>query len=480
MRRLLPPTLFAELLAILIAGLALSYFASTWIFAADRQAAVRSLGGFAATQRIANLARLIADSPPLWRARIVAAASEETMRIALSAAPPPKAPSSAAAKAIRAALAAELPPALGRGLVVSVRGRSAFPAARQPMMHAMPMMEAVPAMATMMGDLAPWRLLDVGVRLGDGEWLRFAATLPQAAAPAPWQLLAALAVMAAVVLAGSLWALRRVTAPLGILVGAAGRFGRDIAAPPVAEAGSLEMRHAARAFNDMQARLQRMLAARTRLLAALSHDLRTPLTLLRLRTEALAEGEERERMLGSIGDLEAMIEASLALARGESESEPKRRLDLAALVEAIADDMAEASLPVRLLAADPVVIEGRPLALRGAITNLIDNAVKYGGAAEVRVCHQGETAKVVVEDRGPGIAEAERERVFEPFYRLDPARGEKSAGAGLGLAIARAAALAHGGEVILSDRPGGGLKAELSLSAGGARPSPPALRRRGP
>ena len=460
MIRLVPRTLFAQMLAILFAGLAVSYVAGTWIFAADRQAAVRALGGFAATQRIANLARLIDEAPPVWRARIVAAASDATLRVSLDTTAPALPPSDAARR-IAAALAVQLPPALAHSLRVAVRGATFMPPPGGGMMHAMPMA------ASMMGDFVRWRTLSATMRLDDGQWLSFAATLPEAAAPASWRFLAALASMAAIVLLSSVWATRRVTAPLALLAGAADRLGHDVNSPPIAEAGSVEMREAARAFNGMQRRVQGVIAARTRLLAALSHDLRTPLTLLRLRTEALAEGEERDRMLGTIFELEAMIAATLPLARDEAASEPRKRTDLAALVGAMVDDMADAGRPVRLVASEPVVLDCRPMALRRAVGNLIDNAIRYAGAAEVSVRASRDAARVVVEDRGPGIPQAERQAVFEPFHRLDPSRSRDTGGVGLGLAIARAAAIANSGDIILADRPGGGLQVELRLPWGG-------------
>lgn len=448
------------MVAILLAGLVVSYFAGTWIFAANRQAAVRALGSLAATQRIANLARLIDEAPPIWRARIVRAASDPTLRVALRNAPPPATPSDAA-RLIRAALAAQLPDALGRTLRVSVLGASTFASPPQDvMMHAMPMA------ASMMGNFVRWRTLQAAVQLNDGQWLNFTATLPEAATPASWQFLAALAFMAAIVLLSSIWAVRRVTAPLTFLAGAAERLGRDVNAPPIREVGSVEMREAARAFNGMQARLQRLIESRTRMLAAMSHDLRTPLTLLRLRTEALAEGEERERMLSTIGELETMIAAMLQLARNDAASEPLRRIDLAAMIGAMVDDMADAGRPVRLIAAEPVVLACRPVALRRAVGNLIDNAIKYGGAAEVTVQASPAAVLIVVEDHGSGIPPGDRQSVLEPFHRLDSSRSRETGGVGLGLAIARAAALAHGGDITLSNRPEGGLRAELRLPRG--------------
>jgi signal transduction histidine kinase len=231
----------------------------------------------------------------------------------------------------------------------------------------------------------------------------------------------------------------------------------------MAEAGSREMRQAARAFNEMQERLQRLLENRTRMLAALSHDLRTPLTLLRLRAECLKEDEERERMLANIGDLDAMVDATLKFARDEATAEPWRRTDLTALVTSIVDDMADAGLKVTIDAAEPVIQECQPGALRRAVTNLLDNAVKYGDAAHVQILGSPKDIKIVVDDEGPGIPAAEIGKVFEPFYRIEQSRSRETGGTGLGLAIAQSIAQAHEGQIMLENRPEGGLRAILTL-----------------
>jgi signal transduction histidine kinase len=310
---------------------------------------------------------------------------------------------------------------------------------------------------------ARWRGLQAAVQLSDGQWLSFVAALPASGPSTSWQFIAAMIVMSIIVVLTSIWAVRRVTAPLGTVLRAAERFGRDVKAPPMAEAGSREMRQAAHAFNEMQGRLQRLLENRTRMLAALSHDLRTPLTLLRLRAEGIKEGEERERMLANIGDLDAMVDATLKFARDEAAAEPWRRTDLTALITSIVDDMADAGLKVTIDAAEPVIQECQPGALRRAVTNLLDNAVKYGEAAHVQILFSPTDIRIVVDDEGPGIPAAEIGKVFEPFYRVEQSRSRETGGTGLGLAIAQSIAQAHEGQLTLSNRPEGGLRAILSL-----------------
>lgn len=319
-------------------------------------------------------------------------------------------------------------------------------------------MTGMPMGAMPMGGL-PWmagsrggRGLAAAVQLSDGQWLSFVTALPNGGPAASWPFVAALAVMAVVVVLASVWAVRRVTAPLGMIAAAAERLGRNLNAPPIAEAGTREMRQAAQSFNQMQDRIRRLLDNRTRMLAALSHDLRTPLTLLRLRTEGLQEAEERERMLATIGDLDAMVEASLSFARDQSTTEPWRRTELTALVASIVDDMADAGLPVTMAAGEPVVLECQPGTLRRALVNLIDNAVKYGIAARVAITVSATAVTIDIDDDGPGIPDAELQRVFEPFYRLEQSRSRETGGTGLGLSIALSIAQAHGGEVTLANR----------------------------
>lgn len=199
------------------------------------------------------------------------------------------------------------------------------------------------------------------------------------------------------------------------------------------------------------------------MLAAISHDLRTPLTLLRLRAESVKSIEEREKMLATIADMNAMIEATLAFARDDAVAEPRRSTDLTALLASIVDDMADAGMPVTMAPASPIVGDCRPAALKRAITNLIDNAIKYGKAARVSIHDAQRTVEITVDDQGPGIPEEALVRVFQPFYRLEESRSRETGGIGLGLAIALSIVEAHGGELTLANRSEGGLRAAVTL-----------------
>ncbi|MCA8927354.1 MAG: HAMP domain-containing protein [Alphaproteobacteria bacterium] len=254
---------------------------------------------------------------------------------------------------------------------------------------------------------------------------------------------------------------RRAMRPLHALSQAAERLGRGETVPPLAERGPIDIRLTTAAFNQMQDRLQRFVSDRTRMLAAISHDLRSPITALRLRAEMVDQDDVRERMIASLDDMQQMVEATLAFARQDAENEPTQRVDLASLGRDLAEERAEIGQPVRWEGGAARNSACRPVALRRALGNLIDNAVRYGGGARLRLEPHG----FVIEDDGPGIPEDRLSHVFEPFARLEESRNAETGGTGLGLAIARSIARSHGGDVILRNRNGGGLTAMLVLPA---------------
>ena len=275
----------------------------------------------------------------------------------------------------------------------------------------------------------------------------------------------------AVVIAVSLIAVRLVTRPIQRLAEATDAFGRDLDAPSLAETGPTETRRAAEAFNRMQERLRRLIAERSRALAAVSHDLRTPLTRLRLRAELVEDEALRAQFNADIDDMQAMIEATLDYLRGLRENEPLQSIDIGALLASLVADEQALGRPVTLAAADAAHYPGRLSALKRALANLVDNAVKYGREARVAVADGPAELRIIVEDRGPGIAEADLERVVEPYVRLETSRSRATGGVGLGLAIARDAGRLHGGELRLENRAEGGLRATLILPRNSGRRS---------
>jgi signal transduction histidine kinase len=255
---------------------------------------------------------------------------------------------------------------------------------------------------------------------------------------------------------------RGITRPLSRLASAADSVGRDLRPAQLEERGARELRHAARAFNTMQDRLRRYLDSRSRVLAAMSHDLKTPLTRLRLQVEALDNPPMQERIGHELDEMEGMVHQALSLFRGLDDGEPPTAVDVNALLQKIRAECALLGGEVAVSGHAQLPFTGKAQALKRCLTNLIANAIKFGGEADVLV-EDGAQLIIRVRDPGPGIPVEELERVFEPFYRLETSRNRDSGGTGLGLSIARDIAQAHGGSLTLHNMPGGGLEARLVL-----------------
>jgi signal transduction histidine kinase len=310
-------------------------------------------------------------------------------------------------------------------------------------------------------------LVMVGMHLPDGGWLNVSVPLEPAR---PWHspaFLIAFLLMTAAAAGLTLWAVRRLTAPVRTLAAAAEALGRDVNAPPLPEDGPLEVATAAAAFNTMATRIRRFVQDRTELLTAIGHDLRTPITRLKLRAEFVEDDEQRRKMLADLEELEAMVSATLVFGRDARTTEPVSPLDLPELLRTVLDETADAwpDLSERLAYEGPahLTVRARPLAVKRAVANLVSNAAGYGGGARVTLTPKDGTVVIEVEDEGPGIAPAELERVFEPFHRVEPSRSRETGGVGLGLPIARNIVRAHGGDLTLANRPMGGVKATVVL-----------------
>ncbi|MBX5105191.1 HAMP domain-containing protein [Rhizobium lentis] len=285
------------------------------------------------------------------------------------------------------------------------------------------------------------------VKLDDGRYLNLAFYMKKGSWWTSTSLrslvLTALVLAVIGVLIGS-----RIARPLKSLAIAAEALGRGENLPPLEEKGPEEIRRTAAAFNQMQARLHRFIDDRTKMLAAIGHDLRTPLTSLRLRTEFVKDEQIQQKMQATIEELQSMTEAAIAFARGESTEEETRPIQLEALVGSICDDQEDLGNPVTFVRAAKITYRCRPDGLRRAVRNIVENAVRYGGEAKVTILQTKATVDIVVEDRGPGIPEEMREKVFAPFFRLEASRNKQTGGIGLGLAIARAVARQHGGDIV--------------------------------
>jgi two-component system OmpR family sensor kinase len=299
------------------------------------------------------------------------------------------------------------------------------------------------------------------LRQPDGSW-RIVA--PRRQLIAPWQqrnmIVLTVAFLAVMPLAW--WFARRLASPISAFARAAERLGRDPDAPPLSIHGSTEVVAAAAAFNLMQERLNRYVSNRTTMIGAIAHDLRTPLTRLRFRIEA-APDELKAKLAGDLDEMEAMVASTLAFVQDATRPVERTKLEISSLVETVMDEAAETGADASVVRAERAVVDGDPIALKRLVTNLVDNALKFGSSARGRVFSEAGMAIVEVDDNGPGVPEDDIERAFEPFHRLEGSRSRETGGAGLGLAVVRAIARGHGGEVTLQNRPDGGLRARVCL-----------------
>lgn len=301
------------------------------------------------------------------------------------------------------------------------------------------------------------------LQLPDDSWLTFTAmSRSWGLAPLPRNLIVIALVLLSTLIV-TLIATRRLARPLEHFAQGARRFGVDFRAPPIEPLGPHEIRQAILAFNAMQAQLQYFIKDRTQMLAAISHDLRTPLTRMRLRGEFVDDPEQQQRLFRDVDEMQAMINSALDFFRDDARLEQATPFDLAELLQTLLDDYRDQSIEVAFAGPPRLVYFGRPLGLKRVMTNLLDNAIKYGHEAMIEVAQGPEQVTVCVRDRGPGIAVEFHEQVFEPFFRLESSRNRSTGGVGLGLSAARAIVREHGGELTVRNREGGGLEAWVVL-----------------
>lgn len=301
----------------------------------------------------------------------------------------------------------------------------------------------------------------VSLKVAPGTWR---VVSPAGDTTGPWRMRIILWFLVAMAVAAPIaWALaRRVAKPIGLFAAAAERLGRDPRAPPLPVRGPPEIADAANAFNVMQGRLNRYVEDRTMLIAAVAHDLRTPLMRLSLRLEKAPDGLR----LASEDDIQEMsnrIGAAMAFVRDMTRHASRQRLDLRSLAESITDDFGDRGAQVTLAPGAPLTMEGDVPALKALLANLVDNAIKYAGSAEIRLFRANDTVVIEVADDGPGLDQGDLDQAFEPFFRAERSRSRDTGGSGLGLASVRAVARAHGGDARLENRPEGGLLARITL-----------------
>ncbi len=449
-------TLRVQLILLVVAALVVAQLVSLFLFADERSLAIRAALGFEAAGRAANVARLIEEAPPDLHASILRAANSPLVRFDLSGTASVRHTDHSDGGLVEARIRTLLDDSYSRDIRVElheVEGRlMPLPNLSREMtdMH----------MAMMRGELTAVEMnLSIGIR--GGQWLNVGTRFERP--PIQWTLYSMLtfALSAGLLLGVVIWfVMTRLTGPLRRLARAADSLGRgeDVAALPVA--GPTEVRDLTGAFNRMQDRLTRFVGDRTRMLAALGHDLRSPLTAMRVRAEMVDDDETRDSLVASVEEMQGMVDATLTFARGLTGAEQPETVNLHAFLDALRADMPGG------FDLDPgprIEVRLRPNAIRRALRNLIENANRYGGGASIRWQRREGTLVLTVEDRGPGIPADELEKVFDPFYRLEASRSLETGGHGLGLSIARTIVQAHGGDITLSNRETGGLRAAISI-----------------
>jgi signal transduction histidine kinase len=306
--------------------------------------------------------------------------------------------------------------------------------------------------------------LNISIHLWDGIWLNFSTKHFEKAPPWANRTLQLLFLVIVVLVISGLLIARRMAQPMAQLADAAERFGLGHSQSPLPEKGPREVRHTIRAFNRMQERLHKHITDRSQMLAAVSHDLRTPITTLRLRAEYIEDPEMREKTLTTLSEMEAILSATLNFARDEAADEQARTTDLAALLQSVVDDHADLGGDATYHGPERLKFVCRPVALKRALNNLIENALKYGATTEVFLSAIDSGVEILVKDSGPGIPTEQLQAVITPFFRLESSRNRKTGGTGLGLAVANSIILAHGGELSLANQTEGGLQVRVILN----------------
>ncbi len=460
MKRLLPDSIAGRTTFVLLVGLTLSHVLSTAVYSTDRQTAVLEANESQFADRVASVARLLDRAGGDERKDLIEALNSPILSVSWTpeSAFPHDHDESQELSAVRAALE----PYFGQleKRRIHVMERHAGDLFTDHGTQHTPSWTSILRLAHNMPDN---QTVQVSLQLNDGSWANFGLTLVRSASLLSHRSVLSTLIMALGIALFSVLTTRWIGRPLATFARAADRLGRDVNAPPLPPDGPKEVRSAAAAFNDMQERIRRFVEDRTRMLAAISHDLRSPITRLRLRTEMLPEGESRTRMLADLADMEEMVSSTLEFARGESTDEAVQTIDLAATLEAICDNATDIGLAAEYQWNGRLVCACRPLALKRALTNLVENAARYGGQAMVQAAHQGRDIRVVIEDQGPGIPEDCLETVFTPFFRLEASRNRKTGGMGLGMTVARTIIRAHGGDITLENKPEGGLRVSVTL-----------------
>ncbi|CAK0761077.1 histidine kinase [uncultured Gammaproteobacteria bacterium] len=465
-----PDSIAARTLLTLFFGLTLSHIASIVVFTSEKMEVMALTNEGQALGRMATITRLLLEVPEAYHPSILSTVNDSLLQVKITSASQTSAPQTFANDPdLRSRLSRLLAGTPTQVIAVSTHkwgedsdlsGLYRFALNAQMMIIRLMHGEAMD------------REITVHLVLPGGKEVTFICHPFDRHPPVFGHAAISVTIMAAAIFLFSLLVVRHLTTPLNKVVQAAETLGRDVYAPPLVESGPHESRVVARAFNDMNRKIREYVEDRTQMIAAISHDLRTPITQLRLRAEFIEDDEERGRFLATLSEMEAMLRATLFLARDQAEREAKRVVDLAGLLSSICDDMADTGQPVRFEHEGKLPYPCRPLAMKRALTNVIENSVKYGEEAEVSILTENDWLVITVQDRGPGIPENEWDNVFRPFYRVDQSRSRETGGAGLGLSVTASVIRDHFGTVSFEkldgDKPAFLTRLRLPLNPGGA------------
>lgn len=443
-----------QVVILVVVAFLLGQLLSLWLFADERSLAVQAALGAEAAGRAANVARLIETAPKDLHDEIVQAASSPLVRFEIGPEANVKEGQHHEDAAVAARIRALMGDSFSRAIRVEVHEIEGV---------VLPVPNLTPELAALHADMMRGTLaaveLEISIALSGGGWLNVGTRFERP----PWQMSAgsitSFILSAGLVVIAVFWfVIARLTRPLTALTRATEMLGRGDEVPELSPTGPREVRALTQSFNTMQDRLSRFVADRTLMLAALAHDLRSPLTAMRVQSEMIDDPETRAALGRSTDEMSSMVEATLAYARGVGTQEELRSTRLADLVQRSAADA-----EVKVCEGDDIEIAIRQRAMIRALRNLIENATRYGTCALISWQEEDAGVRITIDDDGPGIPADQLEHVFEPYVRLEQSRSRDTGGTGLGLSIARSIILTHGGLLTLSNLPDGGLRACITL-----------------
>jgi signal transduction histidine kinase len=451
MKRFWMRSLTGQWITLLLLALGVSQIIFIFIYRGEQSQAFLLLRRDEFLSRTASVARVVDSAEPRLQDGIVVAASTVSGRYWLSRQPPVD-PADWQNEARSHLKESSRPP-----------DEKDIPVRPNLKWEALPLEDWKGGSPALLLQLPKWNGFGLATPIGEGRWLNAVYAKPGPITDPPGSYYVSMGITAILLCLISALLARRVGRPLRHLTEAAEKLGRGEETAPLPEEGADDIRRTAVAFNRMQSRLTRFVEDRTRIMAAISHDLRTPITSMRLQAEFVTDEEMRERMISTLDEMKSITEATLAFAREEAVVEPTRSVDMHALLESLCEDLSRLGWDVTFTSSGSLPWNSRPDALRRALRNIIENAVRYGQRARLSTHLTASSLDIFVDDDGPGISDADRERVFAPFVRLESSRNRATGGVGLGLAIARTILRSHGGDVLLLNRSGSGLRTILHL-----------------